>query len=70
MNFTSYEFLLFFLIVFAAYWLVRRQAWQNLFLLAASYVFYAWFHPWYAILLGLSTLGDYWISLALEKTGT
>ena len=68
MNFTSYEFLLFFLIVFSAYWLVRKQVWQNLFLLAASYVFYAWFHPWYAILLGLSTLGDYWISLALEKT--
>ncbi|HPP61604.1 MAG TPA: MBOAT family O-acyltransferase [Anaerolineales bacterium] len=68
MNFTSYEFLLFFLIVLAAYWLVRRQTWQNLLLLAASYVFYGWIHPWYALLLGLSTLGDYWISLSLEKT--
>ncbi len=68
MNFTSYEFLLFFLIVFAAYWLVRKQTWQNLILLAASYVFYGWIHPWYALLLALSTLGDYWISLALEKT--
>lgn len=68
MNFTSYEFLLFFLIVLAAYWLVRKQAWQNLLLLAASYVFYGWIHPWYALLLGLSTLGDYWISLSLEKT--
>ena len=68
MNFTSYEFLLFFLVVFAAYWLVRKQAWQNLFLLAASYVFYGWLSPWYALLLGLSTLADYGISLALEKT--
>jgi alginate O-acetyltransferase complex protein AlgI len=68
MNFTSYEFLLFFLIVFASYWLVRRHAWQNLLLLAASYVFYGWIHPWYAILLGLSTLADYGISLALEKS--
>ncbi len=69
MNFTGYDFLLFFLIVFAAYWLVRKQAWQNLLLLAASYVFYGWIHPWYALLLALSTLGDYWISLALEKNG-
>ncbi len=68
MNFTSYEFLLFFLLVFALYWLVRRQSWQNLLLLAASYVFYGWVHPWYAILLGLSTLADYGISLALEKS--
>ena len=39
MNFTSYEFLLFFLIIFAAYWLVRKQMPQNLLLLAAP--------PWY-----------------------
>jgi alginate O-acetyltransferase complex protein AlgI len=68
MNFTSYEFLLFYLIVFIFYWLVRKQAWQNLFLLAASYVFYGWLHPWYAILLGLSTLADYGLSLAMEKS--
>ncbi|HSQ39526.1 MAG TPA: MBOAT family O-acyltransferase, partial [Anaerolineales bacterium] len=68
MNFTSYEFLLFFLIIFAFYWLVRKQMWQNLLLLAASYVFYGWIHPWYALLLALSTLADYWISLTLEKT--
>jgi alginate O-acetyltransferase complex protein AlgI len=68
MNFTSYEFILFFLLTFAAYWLVRKQTWQNLLLLAASYVFYGWLHPWYALLLGLSTLGDYWIALVLEKS--
>ena len=68
MNFTSYEFLLFFIILFAAYWLARKQMPQNLLLLAASYVFYGWIHPWYALLLGLSTLGDYCIALALEKS--
>jgi alginate O-acetyltransferase complex protein AlgI len=68
MNFTSYEFLLFFLIVFSLYWLIRRHAWQNLLLLAASYFFYGWMHPWYAILLGLSTLADYGISLAFERS--
>ena len=68
MNFTSYEFLIFFLTVFILYWLVRRQMWQNVLLLAASYVFYGWMHPWYAILLGLSTLADYGLALAMGKT--
>ena len=68
MNFTSYEFLVFFLIVIAVYWLLRKQAWQNVFLLAASYLFYAWAHPWYAILLGFSTLGDFGIALAMQKS--
>jgi D-alanyl-lipoteichoic acid acyltransferase DltB (MBOAT superfamily) len=68
MNFTSYEFLVFVLIVLAAYWLLRRHTWQNVLLLAAGYVFYAWAHPWYAIMLGLSTLGDYGIALAMQKS--
>jgi D-alanyl-lipoteichoic acid acyltransferase DltB (MBOAT superfamily) len=67
MNFTAYEFLVFFLITLAVYWLLRKHAWQNLFLLLASYAFYAWAHPWYAILLGLSTLGDYGIALAMAS---
>lgn len=68
MNFTSYEFLVFFLLILAAYWLLRKQAWQNVLLLTASYVFYAWAHPWYAVMLGLSTLGDYGIALAMQKS--
>ncbi|MEW5941963.1 MAG: MBOAT family O-acyltransferase [Chloroflexota bacterium] len=68
MNFTAYEFLVFFLIVLAVYWLLRKHAWQNVFLLVASYVFYGWAHPWYAIMLGLSTLGDYGIALAIPKS--
>lgn len=68
MNFTSYEFLLFYLTVFALYWLVRGHAWQNLLLLAASYAFYGWMHPWYAILLGLSTLADHGLALSMEKS--
>ena len=59
MIFTSYDFLIFFFIVFILYWLARRREWQNILLLAASYVFYGWVHPWYALLLGLSTLADY-----------
>ncbi len=70
MIFTTYDFLLFFLIVFALYWLVRRMAWQNILLLVASYVFYAWVHPWYALLLGLSTLADYGLALGIARNRT
>ncbi len=66
MNFTSYDFLLFFLVVFILYWLAGHRTLQNVILLIASYVFYGWLHPWYAVLLGASTLGDYGIGLALE----
>ncbi|HEY6073612.1 MAG TPA: hypothetical protein VIV15_09520, partial [Anaerolineales bacterium] len=62
MSFTSLDFLLFFPLVFSLYWLVRGSRWQNLLLLGASYVFYGWLHPWYAILLGVSTLADYGLS--------
>lgn len=67
MVFTSYDFLVFFFIVFMLYWLARRRQWQNLILLAASYVFYGWVHPWYAVLLGLSTLADYALALAIAR---
>jgi len=65
MAFTEYDFLVFFLGVLAAYWLIKRRAWQNALLLIASYVFYAWVHPWYALLLGFSTLFDYFLALAI-----
>ena len=43
MLFNSIEFLIFLPIVFGIYWLMRKKIkWQNIFLLLASYVFYAW----------------------------
>jgi len=65
MIFTSYDFLIFFFIIFALYWLARRREWQNILLLVASYVFYGWVHPWYAVMLGLSTLADYGLALGI-----
>ncbi|MBI5935100.1 MAG: MBOAT family protein [Chloroflexi bacterium] len=67
MIFTSYDFLIFFLIVFGLYWLARRRQWQNIILLAASYLFYGWIHPWYAALLGLSTLADFGLALGIAR---
>lgn len=67
MIFTTYEFLIFFLIVFTLYWLIKQRAGQNLLLLAASYVFYGWVHPWYVTLLGISTLGDFFLALGIDR---
>lgn len=70
MIFTSYDFLVFFIVVFSLYWLARRRQWQNLLLLGASYVFYGWVHPWYALMLGLSTLADYGLALGIARWRT
>src|SRR5690349_10999376 len=67
MAFTSYDFLFFFLIVFILYWLVRERRWQNLILLTASYYFYGVVQACYAILLGLSTLGDFFLARGMEQ---
>ncbi|WKZ36131.1 MAG: MBOAT family O-acyltransferase [Anaerolineales bacterium] len=66
MAFTSYDFLLFFLIVFILYWTVREHRWQNLILLAASYYFYGWVQVWYAVMLGASTLADFCLSRGMD----
>ncbi len=43
MQFISIEFLVFLPAVFGVYWLLRRQLrWQNLFVIAVSYLFYGW----------------------------
>ena len=62
MNFASLTFWLFFALIFSTYWLVREGRWQNALLLLASYVFYAWLSPWYAVLLGVSTLADFYLA--------
>lgn len=62
MAFTSYDFLIFYLVVFILYWAVRGRRWQNLLLLAASYYFYGSLQVWYAILLGASTMIDFFLA--------
>jgi len=62
MVFTSYDFLLFFPLVFVLYWIIRERRWQNAILLVASFVFYSYVHYGYAVLLGASTLADYFIA--------
>jgi len=61
MLFNSYSFLIFLPVVFCLYWFVfnRSLQWQNILVLAASYVFYGWWSEKFLILLITSTLLDY-----------
>ncbi|MEL5893907.1 MBOAT family O-acyltransferase [Bacteroides sp. GD17] len=69
MLFNSIEFLLFLPIVFLLYWLVfKRLQWQNLFVVAASYVFYGWWDMRFLILIALTTLFSYASGVLIERS--
>lgn len=58
MLFNSIEFAIYLPIVFILYWLLRKSMrWQNVALLLASYVFYAWWDwRFLGLLFGMSFL--------------
>lgn len=64
MIFQSLDFLVFFIGVFALHWLLRPPL-RNLFLLAVSYVFYGYVHPWYLILICFETLVVYFCAIQI-----
>jgi len=65
MLFNSFEFLVFFIIVYGLY-LVLPHRWQNRMLLVASYVFYGWWDWRFLSLIFISTLLDYICGLKIE----
>src|SRR5271165_1448978 len=64
MLFTTPTFLVFILIVLPLYFLLPHR-WQNVMLLAASYVFYGWWDWRFLSLLFFSTILDYSVGLGL-----
>src|SRR5512134_2878297 len=66
MSFTSLTFWGFFALTFAAYWLLRDRRAQNILLLLASYIFYGWLAPGYALLLATSTLTDFFLARRMQ----
>ncbi|MEZ5044817.1 MAG: MBOAT family O-acyltransferase [Saprospiraceae bacterium] len=70
MLFNSIDFALFLPLVFALYWAFFYQdiKWRNVFLLAASYLFYGWWDGRFLFLILFSSLVDYGVGLALHKT--
>lgn len=67
MLFNSFEFILFLPIVFLLYWFVfQRREMQNLFLVAASYVFYGWWDWRFLFLIVITSFCSYVSGLLIE----
>ena len=67
MLFNTLDFLLFFLIIFVAYWSIPNK-FKWILLLISSYFFYAYWNPIYILLLFISTAIDYFLSLYLTSS--
>ncbi len=64
--FTHHQYLIFFVVVFAAYWAMPWKRLRVYLLLAASYFFYATFNQWLAVIVvGTATL-DWLLALGIE----
>ncbi len=66
MVFNSFQFFLFFIIVFSLYRILNHQL-QNRLLLFASYLFYASWNWWFLILLWLNTIVSYFCALLIHQ---
>ena len=67
MNFASLQFVVFLLVLFAAYLLVRRHETQNLLLLGASYYFYACWDVRFLLLIWLVTGVSFFAARAVSR---
>ena len=66
MQFNSWQYAVFLVVVFAAHWLLKaRYRW--FFLLLASYFFYMSWNPAYAVLILLTTVVSYYAALGIER---
>jgi len=68
MSFVSLVFWLFLPLVFALHYACPRRQWQNVVLLAASYVFYGWWDYRFCALMLFSSLVDYAVGLAIYRS--
>ncbi len=67
MLFQSFDFLLFFPLIVGLYFLLPVK-YRWVLILIASYLFYMFWNPWYALLLAGSTLTDYFAALIISRT--
>ena len=68
MLFHTLTFAVFFAIVVALLALARGNTQKKIVLLVSSYVFYMWWNPAFVVLIVVSTLVDYVVGLALDRT--
>ena len=69
MLFHTWTFLIFFPIVFLGYFAFKKTPLRVPWLLAASYVFYGSWNPFYLLLIVYSTALDYWVVAWMEACG-
>lgn len=68
MLFNSIEFLIFLPLVFFGYWFAFKSLrWQNLFVVAVSYLFYGWWDWRFLLLILFTSLCSYLGGVYLEK---
>ncbi|MBP3228627.1 MAG: MBOAT family protein [Bacteroidaceae bacterium] len=68
MLFNSFEFILFLPAVFLLYWFVfRERRQQNLFLVAASYLFYGWWDWRFLLLIAFTSLCSFLTGIGIER---
>jgi alginate O-acetyltransferase complex protein AlgI len=70
MLFCSCEFLVFFLLVFFAYWALPWHRLRVLLLLGASYYFYASWNKWLALIIFASTTLDYFVARGIDSSAS
>ena len=68
MLFSSWIFVIFFVVTFAVFLALRPTRLWVLWLLVASYFFYGWMNPLYLVLIGYSTLLNYGISRVMPQS--
>jgi D-alanyl-lipoteichoic acid acyltransferase DltB (MBOAT superfamily) len=69
MSFVSLTFFIFLALAFALYWMRASRLWQNSVVLAASYVFYAWWDWRFCFLMLASSLVDFVAGIAIHRSG-
>src|SRR5947208_9424600 len=70
MLFCTYQFALFFAVVYGLYWSLRWHEGRVWLLLAASFYFYASWSPRLALLIVASTTVDYWLARGIEASSS
>lgn len=68
MLFTSIEFYLFLTVVYAV-WRLMPAAGRPMVLLGASYLFYAWWQPWFVLVLAFCTVVSWRAGLFMARAG-
>lgn len=66
MLFHSFSFFVLFVVTFGVYWSLKRHRLRMLWLLAASCVFYAMWHPWVILLILFSAAFDFVLARCIE----